>query len=114
MGSVNLCSQVFACSPGLSFICNNLLAKDRKVPWFRSGGGSFYQQCLESTHGGWEGMDDSHGDLAITDTVTGIPNSLVDKMSKFGESCDEVTNAVIVVDFCIMVILPCIVFSRSA
>ena len=65
-------------------------------------------------HGGQEGMNDSHGDLLLSDVVGCFAGSLVDLVSEFCESCDEISNAVIIVDFCIMVVLPCVVLGRGS
>ena len=68
---------------------------------------------MEGAHSGWEGVDDPHGDLPVPDTITSILNSFVDEMGELCESCDEVPNAVIIIDFGIVVVLPRIVFGRG-
>ena len=59
-------------------------------------------------------MNDSHGDLSLSDAVGCFAGSLVDLVSEFCESCDEISDAVIIIDFRVMVVLPCIVLGRGS
>ena len=59
-------------------------------------------------------MDNSHGDLSIPNAVIDIASSFVDKVGEFCKSSDKLPNAIIVIDFHIMVVLSCVVFGRSA
>ena len=58
-------------------------------------------------------MDDSHGDLSIPNAVIDIASSFVDEVGEFRKSGDKLPDAIIVIDFRIMVILSCVVLSEN-
>ena len=59
-------------------------------------------------------MNNSEGDLAISDVFTGVIDHFINEVRKLGELSNEVPDVVVVANLSIMVVLACIVFSRCS
>ena len=58
-------------------------------------------------------MNNSEGNLMISNALVGV-DYLIDQVGKLGKFGNEIPHIIIVANFCIVVILPCIVFGRCS
>ena len=59
-------------------------------------------------------MDDPHGNLSISNAVASTDSSFVDEVSKLHKPCDEVADAFIIINLCIVIVLSHVILGRGA